>query len=53
MKRNRWIIFGLLLMAAALLLGDFGLPHPVKLCMMAAAIILELLGLRRQCREKK
>ena len=47
------LTLGLFLMAAALLLGDAGLPHAVKLGMLIAAIVLELLGARRQCREKK
>ena len=50
---NALLALGLLLMSAALLLEDFGLPHGLKLLMLLAAIALELAGTARQCREKK
>lgn len=49
---NFLLALGLLLASAALLLGDLGLPHALKLLMLLAAVALELLGAARRCREK-
>lgn len=44
---------GLLLLSTALILGEWGLPHGIKLALLIVACILELLGMTRQCREKE
>ena len=55
MKKIPWNILlgaGLLLLAAAILLGDAGwIPHGMKLFLMGLACALELLGTFRKCRE--
>lgn len=57
MKKTSWNPFltaGLLLLAAALLLGEAGwIPHGLKLLLMGLAVGLELYGTFRRCREKK
>ena len=55
MKRGNWFLSaGLLLLSAALLLGDAGwIPHGLKLFLMGLAVGLELYGTFRRCRTKE
>lgn len=57
MKRMPWnwyIGAGILLLSAALMLGDAGwIPHGLKLFLMGLACALELWGGYRKCREKE
>lgn len=57
MKKIPWNVLlgtGLLLLSAALLLGDAGwIPHELKLFLMGLACALELWGVSRKCREKR
>lgn len=51
-KRNLFIVLGLLLLSAAILLGDAGwIPHEMQLLLMGLAVALELWGTFRQCRD--
>lgn len=51
-KRNLFVGFGLLLLSAAILLGDAGwIPHGMQMLMMGLAVALELWGALRQCRD--
>lgn len=57
MKKIPWNMFlgaGALLLAAALLLADAGwIPHGLKLLLMGLAVVLELWGVSRKCREDR
>ena len=53
-KGNKFLAAGLLLLSAALLLGDAGwIPHGMKLFLMGLACALELYGTFRECRGKE
>ena len=57
MKKIPWNVLlgaGLLLLSAALLLGDAGwISHELKLFLMGLACALELWGVSRKCRENR
>ena len=57
MKKIPWNVLlgtGLLVLSAALLLGDAGwIPHGLKLFLMGLACALELWGVSRKCRENR
>lgn len=54
MKGNTLISIGLLLLSAAIILGDMEwIPHGWKLFLMGFAVALELWGMNRKCREKR
>lgn len=53
-ERNLPLAAGMLLLSAAILLGEAGLvPHGLKLLMMGLACAIELWGAFRQCRKRK
>ena len=53
-KRNLFVGFGLLLLSAAILLGEAGwISHGAKLFLLALACVLELWGVARECRKRR
>lgn len=53
-KRNMFIAAGLLLLSAAILMGDAGwVPHDLQLFLMGLAVAIELYGTFRTCHEKE